>query len=112
MGLEFRRVLFRSKALQEARYVQGLDTCDVSLVEKLLRDQGLPAAADRLAASDAELLAANASRIQKARRLMQTFGAQGVPALVVSDEKGGRLLSGHALYGNFDKLLSQMVVAA
>ena len=106
------RELETLKALQEARYVQGLDTCDVSLVEKLLRDQGLAAAADRLAASDAELLAANASRIQKARRLMQTFGAQGVPALVVSDDKGGRLLSGHALYGNFDKLLSQMVVAA
>ncbi len=106
------RELETLKALQEARYVQGLDTCDVSLVEKLLRDQGLAAAADRLAASDAELLAANAARIQKARRLMQTFGAQGVPALVVSDDKGGRLLSGHALYGNFDKLLSQMVVAA
>ena len=91
--------------------MQGLDTSDMSVVEKLLRDLGLAAAADRLDASDAELLAANAARIQKARGLMQTFGAQGVPALVVSDDKGSRLLSGNALYGNFDNLLRQIVVA-
>lgn len=100
------------KALQEARYVQGLDTCDVSVVAELLRDLGLAAAADRLTASDAELLAANATRIQKARGLMQTFGVQGVPALVVRNDKGSRLLRGDALYGNFDRLLSQIVVAA
>ena len=93
---EPQRELEALRALQEARYVQGL---------------GLAAAADRLDACDAELLAANAARIQKARGLMQTFGAQGVPALVVSDDKGSRLLSGNALYGNFDNLLRQIVVA-
>ena len=108
---EPQRELEALRALQEARYVQGLDTCDMSVVEKLLRDLGLAAAADRLDASDAELLAANAARIQKARGLMQTFGAQGVPALVVSDDKGSRLLSGNALYGNFDNLLRQIGVA-
>lgn len=109
---EPQRELETLKGLQEARYVQGLDTCNVSVVEKLLRDLGLAAAADRLATGDAELLAANAARIQKARGLMQTFGAQGVPALVVSDDRGSRLLSGNALYGSFDKLLSQIAVAA
>lgn len=106
------RELETLKALQEARYVQGLDTCNGAVVNALLRDLGLAAAADRLAASDAELLAANAARIQKARGLMQTFGVQGVPALVVRDDKGSRLLRGDALYGNFDKLLGQIVVAA
>ncbi len=96
------------KVLQDARYVQGLDTCDMSVVENLLRDLGLATAADRLAASDAELLTANAARIQTARRSMQTFGAQGVPALVVRDDKGSRLLSGNALYGSFDSLLSHI----
>jgi len=105
------RELETLKTLQEARYVQGLDTCDVSVVKTLLRDQGLTAAADRLAASDADLRAANTARVQKARGLMQTFGAQGVPALVVTDNKGRRLLSGHALYGNLDHLLSQMTAA-
>lgn len=106
------RELETLKALQEARYVQGLDTCDVSVVEALLRDLGLAVAADRLAASDAELLDANAARIRQAQGQMQTFGAQGVPALVVSDENGSRLLSGNALYGRFDSLLGQIVVAA
>jgi hypothetical protein len=78
---------------------------------RIVRDLGLTAAADRIDASDAEVLAANAARIQKARGLMQTFGAQGVPALVVSDNKGSRLLNGNALYGNFDTLLSQIVTA-
>ncbi len=105
------RELDTLKALQEARYVQGLNTCDVLVVEALLRDQGLVAAADRLAANDAGLLAANAARIQKARGLMQTFGVQGVPALVVTDGKGSRLLRGDALYGNFDTLLSQIAAA-
>ncbi|MDP2679472.1 MAG: DsbA family protein [Rhodoferax sp.] len=105
------RELETLKALQEARYVQGLDTCDVSVVETLLRDQGLAVAADRLAASDAELLAANAARIRQAQGHMQTFGAQGVPALVVSDDKGSRLLSGNALYGSLDSLLGHIAVA-
>jgi putative protein-disulfide isomerase len=108
---EPRRELETLKVLQEARYVQGLDTCDVSVVGDLLRNHGLSTAANRLAASDAELLVANAVRIQKARGLMQTFGAQGVPALVVSDDKGSRLLSGNALYGSVDNLLGRMLAA-
>ena len=42
---------------------------------------------------------------------MQTFGAQGVPALVVTDENGSRLLRGNALYGSFDVLLSHIAAA-
>lgn len=108
---EPRRELETLKALQEARYVQGLDTCEVSVVEALLRDQGLAAAADRLASSDAELLATNAARIQKAQGLMQTLGMQGVPALIVTDDTGSRLLRGDMLYGSFDNLLSQLGAA-
>lgn len=59
-----------------------LDICDVSVMEKLLRDLGLAAAAERLTASDAEQLAANAASIQKARGLMQTVGGQVVPTQV------------------------------
>jgi putative protein-disulfide isomerase len=109
---EPQRELEALQALQEARYVQGLDTCDMSVVEKLLRDQGFVAAADRLATADTELVAANAARIQKARGLMQAFGAQGVPALMVTDGRGRRMLNGNALYGGFDELLSQIVAAA
>ena len=96
------------KALQQARYVRGLDICDTTTVALLLREQGLGDAGDRLVAADAELLTANATRMRKAQGLMQSFGAQGVPALVVSDDKGRRLLRGDALYGGFEQLLRQI----
>lgn len=99
------------KVLQEARYIHALDTGSVPVVAQLLRDMGLDAAADRLAAGDPDLQAANTARIHKAQGLMQTFGAQGVPALVVTDENGSRLLRGNALYGSFDVLLSHIAAA-
>ena len=105
------RELEALKVLQEARYIHALDTGAVSVVAQLLRGMGLDAAAERLAAGDAALQAANAARIQKAQGLMQTFGAQGVPALLVTDDNGSRLLRGNALYGSFDVLLSHIAAA-
>ena len=102
------RELETLKLLQEARYVQGLDTSALPAVEKLLRDMGLGAASDLLVTAGEELVTANAVRIKKAQSLMQTFGAQGVPALVVTDDNGSRLLRGDALYGSFDSLLGQI----
>ena len=105
------RELEALKAVQEARYIHALDTGAVPVVAQLLRDMGLDAAADRLAAGDAALQAANAAHIHKAQSLMQTFGAQGVPALLVTDDNGSRLLRGNALYGSFDVLLSHIAAA-
>jgi putative protein-disulfide isomerase len=105
------RELEALKVLQEGRYVHALDTSAVPVVEKLLRDMGLVAAADRLVAGDAELLATNAARVHKAQGLMQSFGAQGVPTLIVTDDNGSRLLRGNALYGSFDSLLSHIAAA-
>jgi len=99
------------KILQEARYVHALDTGVIPVVEQLLRAQGLTAAADRLVAGDAELVEANAARMQSAQGLMQAFGAQGVPALVITDDNGSRLLRGNALYGSLDHLLHQIASA-
>lgn len=106
------RELETLKVLQEARYVLGQDTCDESVVGSLLRGLDLTAAADALAASDADVLAANAARIQKSRGLMQALGAQGVPALVVGDGAGCRLLGGNALYSGLDHLRSQIAAVA
>ena len=99
------------KVLQEARYIHALDTGQLSIVEKLLRDVGLTAAAELMSADDAALLTANAARMRKAQGLMQTFGAQGVPTLVIADKNGSRLLRGDALYGSFDSLLSHIAAA-
>lgn len=104
------RELEALRALQEARYVQGLDTCNVSVVVGLLRDLGLGTAADVLAAGDADVVAANASRIHKARGLMQTVGAQGVPTLLVHDRQGYRMLDSRALFQGMEHLLGQLAL--
>jgi putative protein-disulfide isomerase len=93
------------KTLQEARYISGLDTSDMAVVEKLLRDLGHDAAADLLATDDPTLLAHNTACIKKAKGMMRELGAQGVPTVLVTDEKGCRLLPGNMLYGAFDNLL-------
>ena len=99
------------KVLQEARYVHALDTSAMPVSEKLLRDAGLSAAADRLAGGDAALLAANLERTGKAQGLMQSFGAQGVPAMIVTDDRGSRLLRGDVLYGGVEGLLDNIARA-
>lgn len=93
------------KALQEARYVDGLDTGSDKVVEAVLRQMGLKDVADQMSSPDLGLLERNASRLQQARRLMRSLGAQGVPGLVVHTDSGKRLLGGNALYGDFDQLL-------
>lgn len=42
---------------------------------------------------------------------MQTLGAQGVPAMVVTDERGSRLLRGDVLYGGVESLLNHLATA-
>jgi putative protein-disulfide isomerase len=51
---------------------------------------------------------ASDARTQRAQMLMQAHGAQGVPALVLTNEHGSRLLSANALYGDFDTLLGHI----
>lgn len=105
------RELEALKVLQEARYVHALDTGAVTVVVQLLRGLALDAAADMLAAGDAQLLAANAQRMRQAREMKEAFEAQGVPALIVTDDKGSRLLRGNALYGSLDRLLADIAAA-
>jgi len=95
------------KQLQEARYLQGRDTCDPAVVAEVLRDMGQGAAADRLLAGDVEMQQTHHGRLQQARQLMQSLGAQGVPALVMDQGSGRRLLRGQLLYGSLDELLAE-----
>jgi putative protein-disulfide isomerase len=102
---EPQRELEMLKILQEARYVYALDVTATTVVEKLLRDRGLVAAADLLATGDAELRQATDARIQRAQHLLRTYGITGVPNLVVTDHNGSRLLGGDALFGDIENLL-------
>lgn len=92
-------------ALQEVRYVDGLDTGSAQVVEDVLRRMGLDGVADQVAEPDLALRERNASRLHQARRLMRSLGAQGVPGLVVHGATGQRLLGGNALYGDVEQLL-------
>ena len=94
------------RQFQEARYVNGQDITSLIIVEKLLRDTGLKAAADLLASGSAELNQRYDARIQSGQRLMQTFGATGVPALIVTKGDSRRLLRGDVLFGSFENLMN------
>ncbi|MEO6292077.1 MAG: DsbA family protein [Burkholderiaceae bacterium] len=96
------------KHLQEARYVQGLDTCDIKVVADVLRDIGQGEAAERLLANDAALLQANQNRLRKAQQLMHSLGAQGVPALLIDGAQGQRLVRGQLLYGKLEQLFADV----
>lgn len=99
------------RALQDARYVLGQDTCDGRVVAQVLRDCGLAVAADRLTNRDPALLTANAARIRKAQGQLHAHGVRGVPALLVSNEQGERVVRGEMLYGDVDRLLRAVIGA-
>ena len=108
---EPQRELATLQQLQEARYVHGLDITAMLVVEKVLRNAGLAAAADQLALDSGELRQSNDARLQNAQRLMQTLGATGVPALVITSGENRRLLRGDALFGSFENLMHLLTKA-
>ena len=105
---EPRRELDALKVLQEARYVYAQDITTTTVVEQLLRDMGLVAAATKLATGDAELRLATDARIRRAQQLLQTDGITGVPNLVVTKAGESRLLRGDALFGGIEKFLDAL----
>jgi putative protein-disulfide isomerase len=100
------RELETLRQLQEARYVYGQDITSQIVVEKLLRDMGLAAAADLLAAGSGQLSLHNDARIDSAQRLMLSFGSNGVPSLIASRGSHRRILSSDALFGHFETMMS------
>ncbi|AXC50473.1 DsbA family protein [Paracoccus suum] len=88
------------RAIQTARYVDGRDITDSSVLAQILADLPLAEAAERLAAADPELLTANRARISRAKALIGRLGVDGVPALVVNDGHGERLIRGAGIFAN------------
>ena len=104
------RELAALKLLQEARYVQGQDTSALSTVVDILREHDLALAAELLLAGDSQLKTANNTRVQQAQQLMLSLGAQGVPALVLSQGDSLRLLRRELLFGDIEALLAAITV--
>jgi putative protein-disulfide isomerase len=96
------------RAIQNARYGDGRDVTKFPVLSEILRDLGLHEAAERIAAPDESLLAANEARIAEARSDMRRFGAEGVPALLVGEGQGRRLVRASALFGNPDVLTAAL----
>lgn len=96
------------KLLQRARYVDGRNNADVGIVADTLSGAGFADAARRVRSPDADLLAAYRARIDAARSDMERFGVQGVPALIVEDARGRRLVPSDILYGDLDALARQL----
>jgi putative protein-disulfide isomerase len=99
------------KAIQLARYVDGRDTTDMSVLSDVLRGLSLSGAAERLAAPDDDLRAAYRRRIEAARADMRRFGVDGVPALIVGEGEGCRLVRASALFGSIDVLVAGLKAA-
>lgn len=98
-------------AIQKARYVEGRDNTDGSILADVLRTLGLQQAADRLTTPDDGLMAAFRKRIEAARADMRRFGADGVPAMVAGSGDDRRLVPGRALFGSMDLLVAGLKAA-
>lgn len=72
------------QAIQQARYIDGLDTTRTDVLVAVLQAQGLDTAATLFTAPDEHLQAHNLARVEQARSLMQQLGARGVPSLAVN----------------------------
>ncbi|AOW13945.1 hypothetical protein LPB72_00850 [Hydrogenophaga crassostreae] len=102
------RELDALSAFQLARYVDGRDTADLNVLAAILGELALHAAADRLISGDDVLVGTSRKRMSSARRDMATFGAQGVPNLILSSSETRQLLSGGLLYGDPAPLLTRL----
>jgi putative protein-disulfide isomerase len=99
------------KAIQKARYVEGRDVTDISVLTHILRTLDLRAAADRFAAPDGELVSAHRKRVEAARTDMHRFGADGVPALIAGVGKNRRIVRANALFGDIEVLIAGLKAA-
>lgn len=99
------------KAIQHARYVDGLDITRMDVLRDVLQSQGLTVAAQRLDAPNQALQAAAQARIAQAQALMNRFGARGVPSFIL--DAGGRqeLLHASSVYSDLQAFLDQLAAA-
>ena len=99
------------KALQQARYVDGVDITDMDSLQAIFGRLRLTDAAARLARPDSVLLEANTRRTGQARQLMQQLGARGVPSFVLQAGDKYQLLPSSAAFSDPQGFLQQVLAA-
>lgn len=92
-------------AIQQARYVEGLDVTATGTLAGLLTNEGLVAAAALLSEPARELASATRERMQRAQQFMRQFNVRGVPALVVDSGNRMSLIDHTSTYGNPSALI-------
>jgi putative protein-disulfide isomerase len=105
------RELDALKAIQNARYVAGRDTTDITVLAQILRAINLHEAADRLATPGDAFIAAHHKHLESARGEMRRFGVAGVPALIVGTADNRRLVGANALFGGMEVLVEGLKAA-
>ena len=86
------------KAIQHARYIDGLDVTSQDALAEILDRHGLPDVARRLAQPDDALLQATSARVAEGKRLLKTVGMGSVPTFVLSTQGQHHLLQASALF--------------
>jgi len=99
------------KAIQQARYVDGLDITRLETLAKVLRGLGLENAVAQLAQPDAALTDANNARIAQAQALLQPLGARGVPAFILEKNGQHQLLPSSAAFSHAQRFAEQVIAA-
>jgi len=103
-----KRALKALLAIQEARFIHGLDINSISVLTDILDEIDLIEAALRLRKRDDDLMAINARTISSAKKKMHEFAIQGVPNLIVTKGPDQRIVDGSYLYANTTQLLDYL----
>lgn len=99
------------EAIQAARYRDGLDVTDRSVLATLLLHLELAPAADLLDRGAPALDRVVAARTSAARELLQSVGVHGVPTVLIATPTGARVVPSDLLYGPTSSLASHLDLA-
>ncbi|NPD14860.1 DsbA family protein [Xinfangfangia sp. D13-10-4-6] len=110
------RELAALHAIQKLRYVDGGNNASLPALAQVLDGFGYNSAARRVESPDQALQEACRDRMTQGRRLMAAYGANGVPALIVTSDATGRgkrqqLLNASALFDDTDSLIARLHAA-
>ena len=92
------------KAIQNARYVEGRDITDITVLSDILRGLGLKEVADGLATPSDTVLKAYRKQIENAQTQMYRLGVKGVPTLLVGSGAKRQAIGTDKLFGNMKAL--------
>ncbi|KNX77260.1 protein-disulfide isomerase [Pseudomonas sp. 250J] len=99
------------KAIQAARYVDGLDVTRLETLTAVLANLGLNAAAERLTRPDSALLQANDDRVGQGRALLGRVGGRGVPTFVLQQaDDAMQLLPASAIFSDPQAFIRELKV--